>query len=290
MFILPKSDVCIKELFRNETILKYFISAILSIPPEEIRSIRLKNTFLRRRYRKQKQGILDVLAEMNDDTKINIEIQVKQYAHWDRRQLFYLSRMYAEELRTGENYSALKRCVAIGILDFNLTEREKYHHIYRLRDEQGYEFSDVFEVHILELRKKLKENGDTEDWIRFFRADSEEELDMIRSKNPGISAAIREIREMSLSRRLRIRYEAYLKEKRDEYAWKEYVLDEAEKIKAEGRKMAEEARRTMEEWRKKLEESNKAMEEWRKTIEESKKTIEESKKRKRKRSAGSSVT
>ena len=80
MFIPPKSDVCMKELFQNETVLKYFISAVLAIPPEEIRTIRLKNTFLRRRYQKQKQGILDVLAEMNDNTKINIELQIKHYA------------------------------------------------------------------------------------------------------------------------------------------------------------------------------------------------------------------
>lgn len=229
MFIPPKSDVCMKELFRNETVLRYFVSAVLSVPPEDIRTIRLKNTFLRRRYRKQKQGILDVLAEMNDSTKINIELQVKHYAYWDRRQLFYLAKLYAEDMRGGEDYALLKRCVSISILDFNLTDRKEYHHIYRLRDEQGYEFSDVLELHILELKKKLKENGEMEEWIRFFRADSEEDLDMMGTKNPGILEAIREVREMSLSRRLRLRYEAHLKQIRDEKAWKTYEREEARK-------------------------------------------------------------
>ena len=45
MFIPPKSDVCMKELFRNETVLRYFISAVLALPPEKIHSIRLKKYF-----------------------------------------------------------------------------------------------------------------------------------------------------------------------------------------------------------------------------------------------------
>lgn len=229
MFIAPKSDVCMKELFRNETILKYFISAILAIPPESILTIRLKNTFLWRKAQKQKQGILDVLAEMNDSTKINVEIQLKHYANWDRRQLFYLAKLYTEELRIGEDYSLLKKCVAVCILDFNLTNRKEYHHVYRLRDKLGYEFSDVLEVHVLELKKKLEETGEVEDWIRFFRANSEEDLNMINTKNPGILEAIREVRTMGLSRRLRLRYEAHLKQVRDERAWKKYEREEARK-------------------------------------------------------------
>lgn len=227
-----------KELFQNETVLRYFISAVLAIPPEDIRTIHLKNTFLRRRYRKQKQGILDILAEMNDNSKINIELQVKHYAYWDRRQLFYLSKLYTEDMRSGEDYALLKKCVSISILDFNLTDRKEYHHVYRLRDQQGYEFSDLLEIHILELRKKQKETEameELEEWIRFFRTDCEEDLDMIKTKNPGILEAIRIVKEMNLSHWMRIRYEAHLKQIRDEKAWKTYERAEARKEgRAEG--------------------------------------------------------
>ena len=54
-----------KELFRNPVIRKYFISVVLNIPVEMIRSTRLLNTYLWRKYRYQKQGILDVLVELN---------------------------------------------------------------------------------------------------------------------------------------------------------------------------------------------------------------------------------
>ena len=84
--IPPKHDECIKEIFRNKVVLKHFISDILGIPVEEIRSVRLINTFLWRKYRGQKLGILDVLAELDGEAKVNIEIQLKIVAYWDRRQ------------------------------------------------------------------------------------------------------------------------------------------------------------------------------------------------------------
>lgn len=77
MIVRPKWDYCMKELFRNFIILKYFISDILDIPIEKIRSLKLRNTNLWRRYKYQKQGIVDVLLELNDDTKINIELQIR---------------------------------------------------------------------------------------------------------------------------------------------------------------------------------------------------------------------
>ena len=61
MIVRPKWDYCMKELFRNFIILKYFISDNLDIPIEKIRSLKLRNTNLWRRYKYQKQGIVDVL-------------------------------------------------------------------------------------------------------------------------------------------------------------------------------------------------------------------------------------
>lgn len=225
-FILPKSDDCFKELFRNETVRKYFISDVLSIPLEEIKSVRLANPFLRKAYRHQKQGILDVFLELNNSTKINIEIQLKHPKHWKKRQLFYLAKMYTSDLRVGENYGRLNHCISIALLDFNLSDSKEYHNIYTLKDSNGNPFSDVFEVHTIELKKKLSGESPVNDWIRFFNAESEADLSMIKTKNPGILKAIDELRHFSLNPHLRLRFEAYLKEKRDRIAIEEYIRDE----------------------------------------------------------------
>ena len=77
-----------------------------------------------------------------------------------------------------------------------------------------------------------------EDWIRFFNVETEEDLKMIEAKtrNPGIQEAIQELRQFSLSRLLKARYEEHLKQVRDERAREEYVREEGEaKGREEGR-------------------------------------------------------
>lgn len=225
--VSPKYDYCMKELFRNEVVRRHFLSDVLDIPPETIRSSRLLNTFLWKRYRNQKLGILDVLIELNDDTKINIEIQVKVSADWDKRQIFYLSKLYTADLHMGNDYTCLRPCIGISILDFNLNGRPEYHSIYRLTDAEGNLFSNMLEIHTIELKKKLAGQNRVDDWIRLFNAETEEDLNMIKTKNAGICEAVREVKLMSLGKRLRAHYEAYLKDMRDQAAREKYVRQEA---------------------------------------------------------------
>lgn len=216
-----------------------------------------------KRYRMQKQGILDVLVELNNKTKINIEMQTTFVNCWDRRNLFYLSKMYTEDLRVGEKYSKLKRCIGISILDFDFTGGEDYHTVYRLRDEKGNEFSDIFEIHIIELGKKLKGTEKVDDWIRIINAEKMEDLRMIQARNIGIKTAIEEIKRMSLSKRLRYHYEAYWKAKRDAWAIAEYQEEQKQKFEME-----------MEEKFQQMEALNRGVEEQKREMDMKKQEIE----------------
>ena len=223
-----KYDFSFKYLFLNESVRQHFISDALGIPLEEIRSARLANTFLWKRYRKQKQGILDVVVELNNDSKVNIELQIEVLSYWDKRSLFYLSKLFTEGLLSGQKYEKLKRCICISILGFNLDERPEYHRVYQLRDETGHEFSGMLEIHVIELNKPLSGTGRMDEWIRLFNAETEEELEMLETstKNLGIIEAIREVRDMGLGRTLRLIREAHLKEIRDRNAREDYVRKE----------------------------------------------------------------
>ena len=107
-----KADFAAKELFAHEKVRKQFLSDTLGIPLEDIKSVRLVNPFLRRRYKRQKQGILDVVLELNDNAKIDIEMQVRRQKHWTRRNLYYLAGMYTDGLMLGERYEKLPRVSA----------------------------------------------------------------------------------------------------------------------------------------------------------------------------------
>ena len=227
-FFSLKYDFVFKYLMLNEEVRKAFLSDILDIPVERIRSARLLNTFLWWRWRKQKQGIVDILVELEDGSKVNIELQIRMVKDWDKRTLFYLAKLFTADLLVGEDYSKLKKCICVSILDFNLDDRPEYHKVYRLRDVQGYEFSDMYEIHIIELRKQLSGDSRVNEWIELINAETKEELDMIQAKtsNTGILAAIKELRNMGLGKNLRMLYEQHMKEVRDRNAREAYVYDE----------------------------------------------------------------
>ena len=128
-FIPPKSDVAFKELMRNEIVRRGFISDVLDIPLEEIKSVRLENPFLSRRSGAEKQCILDVRMQLNDDSRINVELQIRRLAYWDKRSLFYLAKMYTDNLFIGQRYDKLKKCIVISILDFAGDEHPDYHKV-----------------------------------------------------------------------------------------------------------------------------------------------------------------
>ena len=221
-----KADFAAKELFAHEKVRKQFLSDTLGIPPEDIKSVRLVNPFLRRRYKRQKQGILDVVLELNDNAKIDIEMQVRKQKHWTRRNLYYLAGMYTDGMMLGERYEKLPRCISISLLDYDFFPgREEYHAVYRLRDSEGKDLTDLWELHIIELTKALK-GTPVDDWIRLFNAEREEELDMITTKNEGITEAINLLKSMSLRRPLKALFEDYMKAKRDRWDEDEYIRDE----------------------------------------------------------------
>ena len=225
-----KYDDMFHEVFACEIVRKQFLSDVLEIPLDSIRSAGLVSPRLWKRHRRQKLGILDIALELNDDTKINVELQIRMQQQWVKRQLFYLAKMYDEDLLISQNYSRLKKCISIGILDFNLLAGEHCHSVYRLRDEKGKELTDLWELHIIELKKGLP--GDRlDDWIRLFHAESKEELEMLATKNKGLAEAVEIMKRMSLGKTLRYYYEAHLKAVRDRYGEDAYVRDQG---KSEG--------------------------------------------------------
>ena len=85
----PKNDVVFHCLFRkgNEKITKVMISAIIG---EKIKEIELNHDrYLLQKYPEQKGGILDFKATLDNDVLCNIEIQLADKGHTEKRFLYY---------------------------------------------------------------------------------------------------------------------------------------------------------------------------------------------------------
>lgn len=234
MFVsLKRDEFAFREVFGVEAVRKQFISDVTGIPLKTIRSVRIVSPVLRKRTRKQKQGILDLALTLNDDTRIDIEVQLRSQKFWIKRNLFYLSHLYADELWTGEDYDKLKKSITISILDFKLLQGKKYHSVYTLRDQDGEEFTDLLEVHIIELRKELTEESPVNGWIRLFNAETKEELSMVKklNRNAGIAKAVEILEKLGIERSLSWYWVQSQKARRDRAAEDAYIRDEGQDLK-----------------------------------------------------------
>ncbi len=217
----PKIDFAFKEIMMNEKARIGFLSAILNIKPEDIQSTQILNTNLRKQHQEDKQGILDVRVLLNNHTEIDIEIQLAQIEVWAERTLFYLSKMYIEQIEAGDSYNAFKRCVSISLLDFKLLKDTDYFYsCFHLREDTRHTlFTDKMEFHILELPKLPKElQEDSSDmllWAKFISAEQKEEFDMVATRNPYIQSAYEQLQMISQDKQKRLEYEAREKAIRD---------------------------------------------------------------------------
>ena len=217
--MLPTVDFCFKELMQDEKVRKGLIAALLNVEPTEVESTTLMPTILRKRYPEDKYGILDVRVELKSGVQIDLEMQVESYDFWANRSVYYVSKMYTEQIKEGEDYDKLKKCIQVGILCFPLFEDDKCCRRIALCDtESGEEYTDLIEMHVLELSKLPPEQQNETDlmkWMRFFGGTCKEDFKKMAEKDEYIGEAYEALKHMSEDEIKRMEYEARQKAIRD---------------------------------------------------------------------------
>ena len=194
--LLPKYDFVFKRIFgdsKHTAILINFLNSIVQCK-QPIIKVKLENVEITPEILGEKWSRLDVLATTQDGEIINIEIQLNNKGNTIPRALFYWSKLFSRQLLTGEDYSHLKRTIAITILDFNLFKQDqRYWHQCRLTDQEDHSLiSPLIEIHFLELRKMqaLRPNSTVlETWLEFLRNPYSNEMIEIAKTSPQIAEA-----------------------------------------------------------------------------------------------------
>ena len=128
------------------------------------------------------------------------------------RIVFYNSRLVAGQIGKGKEYK-LKRVITIHITDYTLIlESPEYNHRFTFYDHRNkVEFTNIVEIRTLELPKiPPKPDVYLWNWLRFFRAETKEELNMIATASPAIQQATARVMMFSEDERARMIYEAEL--------------------------------------------------------------------------------
>ena len=218
--MLPTVDFCFKELMQNPKVRKGFISALLNLSPEEVEDTVLLPTLLSRDSADDKLGIMDVRVLLKNGTQMNMEMQVKYFEYWDERALFYLSKMFDSQIRKGESYEKLQKCIHVSILDFIHfpNDKECYRRIHFRDDQTSQLYSDKMELQILELKKlppEVKTGEDVLAWMRFFSSKSKEEFQNMAKTNEYLDEAYNTLLNLSADEKKRLEYEAREKALKD---------------------------------------------------------------------------
>ena len=239
----------------NESILKDFLISILDIPIEKIEV--QAEVSLEKHLEENKLGRLDIIAILNDDTIVNIEMQVSDEYNFIERSLYYWSGNYYNDLKKGKNYKIAKRTIGINILDYEIFNNGPYHEIGRLkRDYQNEILTDKLELHFIQIPKFIKEKRGSEtkleQWMQFIIQKNKMEVELAMEKNKEIKKANKEYEYLTgdeEQRRL-----AYLidKNKKDQNTqmlgareeglkegWKKAMLETAKKMLDEGMSVEE---------------------------------------------------
>ena len=208
------SDIVFKRVFakeENKDLLKDILEAILKV---KIESIEIKNPEIPQNLTDSKAGTLDIKVEINENTVIDVEMQVENEYNIDDRSTRYLISMSEDELKKGEDYSTIRKVITINLLNFNYFKRNSFFNIAHMKFEKntkdtyinmGYSEEDEIATEKLEMvyielpkfkKKSSSQNNALNQWLWLIIGE-EEKIKMASKENIKIKKAVDIIEEMS---------------------------------------------------------------------------------------------
>ena len=173
----PMNDVLFKFIFgrdERKNITIDLLNAILNRTGEQaIKDIQFKNSEIVPFYEDEKLTRLDIFCVTENETKIDVEVQLINKKDMERRSLFYWSQMYLMGLNKGDDYITLNPAFTINILGHKIFPGEPLHSMYSIYNiETGRRLNEDMELHFLEVpkfkKKSINKMTRMERWLAYF--------------------------------------------------------------------------------------------------------------------------
>ena len=231
-------------LQQNKKVLKGLICALLHLKPEQIKSIEITNPINLAGDVSGKEFILDINVNLNDDTIINLEMQVANEHNWPERSLNYLCRSF-DHLYSGQKYEEALPVIHIGFLDYTLfPDYPEFYATYKMMNVKNFNtYSSKFVLSVVDLTKvELATEEDRafriDYWAKIFKAKTWEDLKMLVKDNEYLEEAANSLyvanADEIVRQQCRAREDAERRERtleRDKQIWmKKYEKAQADNI------------------------------------------------------------
>lgn len=182
-------------LQKNQKVLKGLIASLLHFNPTEIKMVEIRNPINLAGDVSGKEFILDIEVMLNNDTLINLEMQVANEHNWPERSLSYACRSF-DNLFQGQKYEEAIQVIHIGFLEFTLFEDDpEFYSEFKMINVKNHRiYSDKFILRVVDLTKiDLVTEEDKvfqiDYWARLFKAKTWEELKMLAKDNDYLQEA-----------------------------------------------------------------------------------------------------
>ena len=226
--ITLRNDYAFKRVFgveENKDVLQDLLECILEIPPESIVGLELLDKEFHKELLSEKLGILDIKLRLKDGAFVDIEIQNSWHFDFPERTLYYWSKMYNENIKQGQDYTKLPKCITINLIGKGFNKNKRLHNKYLVLEQDTKEpLVSKLEIHILNLEKagllkksQYKDNKTKRllNWLKFIETDNVEVRNMLAQESQMMRKANETITIMEMSPRDKWLYDSRMKYEHD---------------------------------------------------------------------------
>ena len=239
----------------------------------------VKNSEIVKDFSKMKSPRLDLLVEFDDQTMVDLEMQLRQTKdNLPIRFSYYLARLHGSQELEGKYYGELKETIVLVFFNVNLIDNNRMCNTFTLRNEDGLSFVEesqdrmklrTVEMEKLDLNKPLKDMNEQEKMIYYFlnchKGMEDSKIKVMIESDGVIQMLEKRVETISDDGWKKIIEDFQKLHENEERMERQLELEELQKVK-------EEVQKTKEEVQKEKQEAKKVM------LEATKKSVEADKK------------
>ena len=259
----------------------------------KVNSVVVKNSEMVKDYSKMKSPRLDLLVEFDDQTTVDLEMQLRQTKdNMMNRFPYYSARLHGSQDMEGKSYSQLKETIVMIFFNVSIFENDNICNTFRYKCDGDLPFVKeekedrmklrTIEMPKVDLNKPLEDMNEQEKMIYYFlnchKGMDDSKIKVMIENDEVIQMLEKRVETISDDRWKKIIEDFQKLHENEERIELQLELEEAQRQMKEARKDKEEARKDKEAARKDKEEARKDKEAARKEKEEACKEKEEARK------------
>ena len=256
----------------------------------KVEHVVVKNSEMVKDYTKMKSPRLDLLVEFDDQTSVDLEMQLRQTKdNLPIRFSYYLARLHGSQELEGKSYSQLKETIVMVFFNLIIADDDDICSLYTMRKYSGIplvkeEKEDrmklmTIEMPKVDLHKPLEDMNEQEKMICYFlnchKGMDDSKIKMMIESDEVIQMLEKRVETISDDRWKKIIEDFQKLHENEERIERQLELEEAQKAKEEAKKALQEANKLKQEASKLKQEADKKVEEADKKVERANKQVED---------------